>query len=84
MCSLWLTFESVWCFIPRTYPVLSFHQQIKGARIPFPVYVLGHTDAPILWVNLERRRCLIALEAIIKRILDQAVEPRVCVRGFYL
>lgn len=54
----------------KTYPILSFYQQIKGVRIPFPVYVLGHTDAAILRVDLECWGCFIALESIIQRILD--------------
>lgn len=68
----------------KTYPIPSFHQEIIGGWILFPVDILRNTDSPITWVYPEGLRCFIALESIIKRIFNQAIESCICVRGFYL
>lgn len=68
----------------KTYPILSFHQEIIGGWISFPVSVLRNTDAPIMRVYLERLRCFVALESSIKKILNKAIESCICIGGFYL
>lgn len=68
----------------KTYPISCFHQEIIGGWIPFPVDILRNTDPSITWVNLEGSRCFVALESVIKRILDQAIESCIRIWGFYL
>lgn len=68
----------------KTYPILSFHQEIIGVWIPFPVDILRNTDSPIMWVNLECLRHIIALKSGIKRILNKAIESGVCIGSFHL
>lgn len=68
----------------KTYPILSFHQEVIGGWISFPVSVLRNTDVPIMWVYLECLRCIVALESSIKRIFNKAIESCICIRGFYL
>ena len=68
----------------KTYPILSFHQEVIGGWISFPVSVLRNTDVPIMWVYLECLRCIVALESSIKRIFNKAIESCICIGGFYL
>lgn len=84
MYTQWFTSESVPSFIHKTYPISSFHQEIIGGWIPFPVGILRNTDSPIMRINLEGSRCFIALEPIIKRILNQAIESCIRIWGLYL
>lgn len=67
-----------------TYPILSFHQEVIGCWIPFPINILRNTDSPIMWVDLERWGRVIALESIIKRILHKAIESCIRIRSFNL
>jgi hypothetical protein len=84
MDTLWVLLRMSEASYRKTYPILSFHQQIKSGWILFPVDILQHADSPIVWVNLECWRCLVTLESIIKRILNKAVEPCICVGCFYI